>query len=145
VLHTRVPAVLEQELKRLATSLRVPVSNVVRTILEDAVDAIDTVGERAEDELREVAAKVRERRDQLRRPRGGASESSSEAGQAPLAGVIGFQALLVAREEFCTLCGRRIGAGARAYLAVREAPGARVLLDERCLPFSAKAVDGEQS
>ena len=45
VIHTRVPAVLEQELKRLADGLRVPVSNVVRTILEDAVDALDSVGE----------------------------------------------------------------------------------------------------
>ena len=37
VLHTRIPAVLETELKRLAGSLRVPVSNLVRTI-PDAVD-----------------------------------------------------------------------------------------------------------
>jgi hypothetical protein len=142
VLHTRVPAVLEQELKRLATSLRVPVSNVVRTILEDAVDAIDSVGERAEDELREVAAKVRERRDRLRRPLVADADPDAES-QAPLAGVVGFQPLLIAREEFCSLCGRRIAAGARAYLAVREAPGSRVLLDERCLPFSAKAVDAD--
>ena len=52
VLHTRVPAVLEQELKRLADSLRIPVSNVVRTILEDALDAVDVAGKRAEGEIR---------------------------------------------------------------------------------------------
>ena len=40
VLHTRVPAVLEEELKRLATALRMPVSNLVRAVLEDAVDAV---------------------------------------------------------------------------------------------------------
>ena len=51
VLHTRVPAVLDQELKRLATNLRVPVSNVVRAILEDAIDAVDSVGEKAQGEL----------------------------------------------------------------------------------------------
>jgi hypothetical protein len=33
VLHTRVPAVLERELKRFADNLRIPVSNLVRTIL----------------------------------------------------------------------------------------------------------------
>ena len=32
VLHTRVPEVLEEELKRLATNLRLPVSNVVPCI-----------------------------------------------------------------------------------------------------------------
>ena len=34
VIHTRVPAVLEAELKRFAEGLRVPVSNVIRTLLE---------------------------------------------------------------------------------------------------------------
>src|SRR5438445_961984 len=66
VIHTRVPAVLEQELKRLADSLKVPVSNVVRTILEDAVEAVDSVGQRAEGELREVAERLRRQRDALR-------------------------------------------------------------------------------
>ena len=37
VLHTRIPAVLEGELKSAARALRIPVSNLVRTILEDAV------------------------------------------------------------------------------------------------------------
>ena len=55
VLHTRVPAVLEQELKRVANAWRVPVSNVVRALLEDALDTIDVVGAKAEGELREVA------------------------------------------------------------------------------------------
>ena len=59
VLHTRVPAVLEEELKRLATSLRVPVSNVVRTILQDAVETIDAVQDRAEDELRGLIERKR--------------------------------------------------------------------------------------
>src|SRR5271166_3750848 len=45
VLHTRVPAVLERELKRFADNLRVPVSNLVRTILEDAVSVADAATE----------------------------------------------------------------------------------------------------
>ncbi|MBW2684724.1 MAG: hypothetical protein JRE19_02265, partial [Deltaproteobacteria bacterium] len=44
VLHTRVPAVLEKELKRVANAWRVPVSNVVRALLEDALDTLDVVG-----------------------------------------------------------------------------------------------------
>ena len=36
VLHTRVPEVLAEELKKMAEAMRVPVSNVVRTVLEDA-------------------------------------------------------------------------------------------------------------
>ena len=54
VLHTRVPAVLEQELKKLAGNLRVPVSNVVRAILEDAVTVADLATKRTEDGLRSL-------------------------------------------------------------------------------------------
>jgi hypothetical protein len=148
VLHTRVPAVLEQELKRLAESLKVPVSNVVRTILEDTVSTIDSVGERAEGELRDVAARLREHRDRLRKsppedavvvdaPAASAA-SDSPPTSPPLAGVVGYQPLLLARDEQCSLCGRTMAAGDEAFLGVREtASGPRVLLDKSCLPFSA--------
>jgi len=66
VLHTRVPAVLEDELKRLAKNLRVPVSNVVRAILEDAVDAVDAVGEVAEGEITGFVDRLQRQRDNLR-------------------------------------------------------------------------------
>jgi hypothetical protein len=54
-----------------------------------------------------------------------------------LAGVVGYQELMVARDEQCTVCGADMSAGASAYLGIRDAPGPRVLLDESCLPFSA--------
>lgn len=162
VLHTRVPAVLERELKRMATALRVPVSNVVRTILSDAVDTIDSMGAAAEGELRGVRARLRQRLA----PGGaafdhgaeygaehgverGASESpevEEERGRsaAPLAGIVGYQPLLLARQEGCSLCGRTMRAGEQAYLGIRERlGGARVLLDPGCLPTSV-AGDGNE-
>lgn len=66
VLHTRVSAVLEEELKRVAGSLRVPVSNVVRAMLEDAVEKIDEVGRFAEGEIRTLADQLQKHRDGLR-------------------------------------------------------------------------------
>ena len=38
VIHTRVPEVLEEELKRLAESLRLPTSKIVRAAIEDALE-----------------------------------------------------------------------------------------------------------
>lgn len=136
VIHTRVPAVLEQELKRLAEGLRVPVSNVVRTILEDAVDALDSVGELAEGELRGVRDRLRQRREQLR--------PHDEPRPAPLAGVVGFQPLLLARDERCTLCGRALAAGSQAYLGIGAPDGARVLIDRGCLPASVMEPNQEK-
>src|SRR6187431_563417 len=57
VLHTRIPAVLEQELKRFAENLRVPVSNLVRTILEDAVSVADAAGDKVEEGLKSAVHK----------------------------------------------------------------------------------------
>src|SRR5690349_10091409 len=66
VLHTRVPAVLEDELKRLATSLRLPVSNLVRAILEDAVDAVDAAAQKAEGGIRGFGDRLHDERERLR-------------------------------------------------------------------------------
>jgi hypothetical protein len=38
VLHARIPVALEDQIKRLAEALRVPVSNLVRNMLEDAIE-----------------------------------------------------------------------------------------------------------
>lgn len=147
VLHTRVPAVLEQELKRLAKSLRVPVSNVVRAILEDAVDTVDVVGKRAEGELRGVAERLGRERVRLRSRATGPVEPEPEpeegagAAVAPLEGVLGFQQLLLARDERCALCGRSMASGEDAFLGVRETRGPRVILGRECLPVSAKKED----
>jgi len=67
VIHTRVPAPLEEELKRFAEELRIPVSNLIRTILEDALAAADQAGERVERGLRDSAARLAHGRDSLRR------------------------------------------------------------------------------
>jgi hypothetical protein len=147
VLHTRVPVVLEQELKRLAGSLRVPVSNVVRTILEDAVDTIDSVGQLAEGELRGVAARLGRQRGRLRRSTGHKPKPPSSPPEdqptepppvAPLAGVVGYQPLLLARDERCGLCGRSLSVGQQAYLGICEvAGGPQVIIGRECLPTSA--------
>ena len=67
VIHTRVPAVLEEELKRFAENLRVPVSNLIRTILEDALAVADQAGHRVERELRSGVAQLAHGREILHR------------------------------------------------------------------------------
>lgn len=91
VLHTRVSAVLEEELKRVAGSLRVPVSNVVRAMLEDAVEKIDEVGRFAEGEIRNVADQLQKHRDGLRNKgaRSGAEAEDGSVDEAPAPGQSG--------------------------------------------------------
>ena len=154
VIHTRVPAVLEKEIKRLAQSLRVPVSNVVRAILEDAVAAVDRVGAKAEGEVRGLAERLAHNRDRLRglafgpdsepagrsngqRAMAEASASSDTAhpqGRSPLAGVIGYQPLVLAVAAACAVCGRSLARGEHAFFGVREGSGPRVLVGSECVP-----------
>ena len=141
VLHTRVPAVLEEELKRLATSLRMPVSNVVRAILEDAVEAVEAVGEKAEGELKGIAHRIQSHRESLRRAvQGGEAPEPAEAeaeAHCPdradaIDGVLGFQRLTLATNATCTVCGKSLPRGTSACRGIREDGGPRVLLGGRC-------------
>ena len=58
VLHTRIPAALEDDIKKVADRLRIPVSNLVRNILQDALALATSVqknvGDRV-DEIRDLA------------------------------------------------------------------------------------------
>jgi hypothetical protein len=148
VLHTRVPAVLEDELKRLATSLKMPVSNLVRAVLEDAVDAVEVVGERAEGQLRGIVSRIHQQRETLRTAVQGtaarekaAIEAEPEAAAAPkkpdLDGVVGVQRLTLIAETHCTSCDRVLARGTEAFRGVRDEPGPKVLLGPCCSPFDA--------
>lgn len=131
VLHTRVPEVLEQELKRLAKSLKVPVSNVVRTILEDAIDTMEGVGKSATMELRGVAAKLRtdDGPTAPRRPR------------FPLEGAIGVAPMKLVREGVCGLSGQTLPAGSEATLVHFDDGRPPLLVAPGLVP---KAYDGTE-
>lgn len=125
VLHTRIPAVLEHELKRFADNLRVPVSNLVRTILEDALAVADRASGRVEAELHAAARVASDTRDTLRtklRPRSILDE------------VFGFQPIVLAQDTLCTGCGASLESGASAWLGLREGAGPRVIACADCLP-----------
>lgn len=139
VLHTRVPAVLEEELKRLATSLRMPVSNVVRAILEDAVEAVEAASEKAEGELKGIAQRIQSQRESLRRAVQGQPEPGADAPEVScpesldaIDGVLGFQRLTLASNARCTVCGKDLPRGTSACRGIREDDGPRVLLGGRC-------------
>jgi len=128
VLHTRVPAVLEAELKRFAQNLRVPVSNLVRTILEDALDVADAAGDRVEERLRKTASQLQTERERLRR----------RIKADPLADVYAFQDVTVAQKASCAKCDAELAAGSHAPLGLID-PNvsggiARVFVCDACLP-----------
>lgn len=144
VLHTRVPAVLEQELKRVANAWRVPVSNVVRALLEDALDTIDVVGSKAEEELREVAEKLASERHRFRRksseqlqtspPVKGTDVEEPEPPTDPLAGAVGVTPITLVHEAVCGVTGETLAAGSEAYMVLFDDPTRKLITGRNALP-----------
>jgi hypothetical protein len=128
VLHTRVPAVLEAELKRFAQNLRIPVSNLVRTILEDALVVADAAGDRVEERLRKAATQIQSERERLRR----------KIKPDPLSDVYAFQDVTVAQATSCAKCEAALEAGTHAHLGLIDPTVsggiARVFVCDDCLP-----------
>lgn len=138
VLHTRVPAVLEQELKRVANAWRVPVSNVVRALLEDALDTLDLVGAKAEDELRVVAEKLASERHRIRQR---STERRSEPPPSPepppadpLQGAVGVTPITLVQDAVCGLTGQALPAGSQAYMVLFDDPRRQLITGKDALP-----------
>jgi len=127
VLHTRVPAVLERELKRFAENLRIPVSNLVRAILEDAVGAADAASESVEGRLKRAAEQLEKEREKLKK----------RVLPDPFAQVYAFQPVTLAQPASCARCGKELRRGEKAQLGLTEVPPAspadRLFVCEPCL------------
>ncbi len=154
VLHTRVPAVLEQELRRLATSFRVPMSNVVRAILEDAVTAVDKVGQIAEQDLNRVLGRLAQHRQKLKtiahakevEPGAGPNDNGQSApqpashatnageGRDARVGIVGYQPIILAADSRCAHCNRPLQRGEEVFLGLRDGAGPRLMVGRECLP-----------
>ncbi len=156
VLHTRVPEILEKELKRLSESLRLPVSNIVRAVLEDALEAAETAGRTVQEEAWNVAERISwlnrysgrvtdpdktpvegERVDHADAEAAQGQDSADAKRELVFRGVVGFQPLIMANETQCCLCGRTIAFGEQGYIGVRDRRGPQVIIGEECLPRKA--------
>ncbi len=87
VLHTRVSEQLSEDIRRLADDLRVPVSNLVRNVLEEVFTVVENVSEDVGDFFEDVvdeAEGVRERiRKQQRAARGSRDQGRRRRRSAP--------------------------------------------------------------
>jgi hypothetical protein len=124
VLHTRVPAVLERELKRFADNLRIPVSNLVRTILEDALSVADAATGNVEERLRRAAHHLEKEREKIKK----------RLEHDPLVGIVAFQEVMLAVPAACAKCSATLARGARAHLGIGDGPGERVFVCDDCRP-----------
>lgn len=131
VIHTRVPAALDDALKKFALSMRVPVSNLVRVLLEDAV----SVAQRATDRVAVVAEHAAEAAEEAAtRASAAPDKKKTQSDRDALSGVFGFQPLTMAIDTLCARCGTALGVGDDAFLGLRDGAGPRVFVCGPCIP-----------
>ena len=112
VLHTRVPAVLERELKRFAANLRVPVSNLVRAILEDSIAAADRATLTVENQLLSAVKQLEVERERLKK----------KVLTDPLEHAVAFQSVTLSKPAVCARCQVEVRKGSTAQLVITAEP-----------------------
>jgi hypothetical protein len=156
ILHTRISEQLSDDIRAIADDLRVPVSNLVRNVLEEAFSAVERVsgdvGELIDDVLEEAevaSERYRRYRDRVRDrakeraqeraagvrseepPAYGAPSDTAEAD--PLSRVVAWQPVVLAAERRCARTGRTLRPGERAYLGLGDSGPLGVYVAEDAL------------
>jgi hypothetical protein len=165
VLHTRVSEELDEALQDAARRLRVPVSNLVRNVLEDVFDAVEAVtenvgdlvegvveeahdfGRRFERRWRQRADGARERIVEMEReprpPRDVPRESPAPVREREtppeFAEVTAWQPVVLNGARSCAACGRAMRRGDPAYLGMGVMSGPAPVLCEPCLDREGEA------
>ncbi len=105
-----------------------PVSNLVRAILEDAINAADAAGESVEGRLKRAAQEIGREREKLKR----------RVLPDQFSTVYAFQPVTLAQPVSCARCSRPLARGEHAHLGLSEPPAAtpaeRIFVCDTCLP-----------
>jgi hypothetical protein len=132
VLHTRISEQLAEDIRAIADDLRVPVSNLVRNVLEEAFDAVERVTGDVSSLMDDViveaelaSQRYRRYRDRVReRAQARAAEARPTdpvaASPDPLAHVVAWQPVVLAAPRPCARTGRELRPGERAYLGLGD-------------------------
>ncbi len=153
-MHTRISEDLEEALQDAARRLRLPVSNLVRNVLEDVFDVVEVVtenvGEFVEDVVEEAqhlgrrwegrhrertaearARRVERERDDVEDRAARSPEPTSASREFP--DVAAWQPLVMNTAQACAGCGRQMRRGDNAFLAVGGTRPGPLFLCEPCL------------
>jgi hypothetical protein len=124
-LHARISENLEGALKREARRRRLPVSLLVRNVLEGALDLVEDIVENSMGVARRSQGLARPVRE--RGPLDG------------LADVYGWQAIVLNRDAECARCHVALPRGTASHRGLRERTGPPVFLCTSCLAQLGRA------
>jgi hypothetical protein len=129
VLHTRIPANLEEDIKRAAEKLRIPVSNLVRNILQDAVSLLSSVQKNVGDRVHSIRNQAGDRLQEF---------SEAIRGKHPSPEILAWQPIEVTAELTCASCEKPLAPGDSARMGIAADPAVRVFHCPACAGKSQK-------
>jgi len=163
VLHTRISEPLAEDIRRMAEDLRVPVSNLVRNVLEEAFSVVEAVTDNVGDLIEDVADEAERTRDRIRsrrhslrsrqshrhrhrrdrhargRPdgidaeRAGGVPLEETAEREPFPDVVGWQPLILNQPKSCADCEEPIERRERGFAGMTAAGLSEVYLCRDCM------------
>lgn len=151
VLHTRVSEPLAEDIRRMAEDLRVPVSNLVRNVLEEAFSVVEAVSENVGDLIDDVVDEAERTRGRIRRRRHhhrrrhrrersadvdediDSMEQGDRSPRAEFPEVIGWQPLILNQEKACADCEEPLERGERGFAGMTGAGLGEVYLCRDCM------------
>jgi hypothetical protein len=133
VLHTRISEPLAEDIRRLAEELRVPVSNIVRNVLEEAFNVVETVTDNVGELIDDVVEEADRARGRIRRRRPVRRRPAPSAERAAFPSVIGWQPMILNRRGSCADCEEALPRGERAYAGITDEGFSSILLCRDCM------------
>jgi len=130
VLHTRIPASLDRQLKKKATRLGMSVSNLVRNVLANTLDLVENV---VADSV-QVAESAHDLASGELTPLHTADPTMGRSASSPISQVLGWQELILNVNAICATCNAILPKGSRAAIAVVQGNAPRQTLCTGCLP-----------
>jgi hypothetical protein len=145
VLHTRISDELAKDIMRVADDLRVPVSNLVRNVLEDVFSIAESVTDNVGNLIGDVLEQAERTREKLRRQADealgpGTARPRSAATAAPeraaVDDVLAWQPVIVNQAQACARCGAEIARGNRAAIGLTAGGLTQTYLCTTCMDAS---------
>jgi hypothetical protein len=148
VLHTRVSEPLAEDIRRMAEDLRVPVSNLVRNVLEEAFSVVEAVSENVGELIDDVVDEAERTRDRIRHRRKnvrhrerrrsrhaarGEDLEHEPMPRQPFPQVVGWQPLILNQLKACADCEEPIEPGERGFAGMTAAGLGEIYLCRDCM------------
>jgi hypothetical protein len=141
VLHTRISEELARDIRQMAEDLRVPVSNLVRNVLEETFSVVESVTDDMGDLLDDVIERAGRASDRIHEFQRRRREREARAVHGPRRSERGeefedieaWQPVILNAARCCDVDGREIGRGEEAFVGLTASGLSGTYLCRRCV------------